>query len=76
MNDGKKRTQEKKVHVNGRLKHQSAIKRSSIGHYYGHQFNIRLAYLEHARTHAHLHGMTVEIENQLLANSERERKER
>lgn len=49
-------------------KHQSAIKRSSIGHYYGQQFNIKFAYLKHARTHARLHGITL-IENQLLVNS-------
>lgn len=58
-----------------RLKHQSAIKRSSIGHYYGHQFNIRFAYLKHSRTHARMYGIAL-IENQLLVNIEEGRRRR
>lgn len=74
--EGKRKTSaEKKVYVNERLKHQSPIKRSSIGRYYGHQFNTRFAYLKHARTYARLHGITL-IENQLLANSKQEREGR
>lgn len=55
-----------------RLKHQSAIKRSSIGHYYGHQFNtIRLSQTrKHARTHA---PDNTDRKSVILVNSESER---